>query len=171
MYLFPVCGAAKKAFSYQVDCLLWSGIVYYRIKYDNAMSFAPIIISKWLFISISQSSHCSADSSLTWKFSIIMALTFLFYSFLQNNLLCAASIYTLNVTSLWVLENSVGSLSLRLSLTQYINDINRFFWTRVTVNILAAGVLLAYPLQADCIPSESLTLRWPIPLGSVIMSS
>ena len=135
------------------------------------MLFAPIIISKWLFSSISQRSHCSADSKLTCKSSVIMASPFLFYSFLHNALSFDALIYALNMTSLCVLENSVGSSSLRLSLAQYIHDVNSFFWTRVTVNLRAAVVLLEYSLQADCIPSASSTLRWPIPSGSIIMSS
>ena len=68
------------------------------------------------------------------------------------------------------MENSVGSSSLWFSLTQYINDVNSFFSTQVIVDILAAGVLLEYPLQADYITSASSTLRWPIPSGSIIMS-
>ena len=134
-------------------------------------SDTPVYLNGWLLvigicvsiysnILISQRSYCSSDSSLTWKLSVIMAPPFLFYSFLHNSLLCAASIYALNVTSLCVLDNYVGSSSLRLSLNQYINDVNRFCWSWVTVNLLASGVLLAYPLQAYCIPSASLTLRW-----------
>ena len=100
-------------------------------------SETPVVLNGWSLvigicvaiysnISIYQRYHCSADSSLTWKPSVIMASPFLFCSFLQNSLLCAASISALNVTSLCVLENSVGYLSLSFSLTQYINDVNFF---------------------------------------------
>ena len=135
------------------------------------MLFAPIIIFEWLFSLIYQRSNCSSDSRLTWKSFVIMASPFLFCYFLHNSLLCAALISALNVTSLCVLDKSVGSSSLCFSLTQYINDFNGFCWTWVTVNLLDSGVLLAYPLQADCIHSSSSTLRWPIPSGSVIVSS
>ena len=126
MYLLPVCGASKRAFYSQVACLLWSGIVYYWITYDNKMSFAPIITPKRLFSLIYQSSNCSSDSMLTWKASVIMASPFLFCSFLDNSLSYAASIYAINVTSFCVLEKYVGLSSLSLSLAQNINDVNRF---------------------------------------------
>ena len=170
-FLSCICSQYVVQLSSQVACLLWSRTVYYRITYDNAMTFTLIIISKWLFSSNYHRSYCSADLSLTWKLSVIMASPFLFCYFLPNSLSCSTSISALNVTSLHVLDNYVGYFIVCLSLTQYINDFNLFFLNRVTVNLLVAGFLLSYLLQSKCIPSAYLTLRWPIPSGSVIISS
>ena len=135
------------------------------------MPSAPPIISKFPRSSISHLSHWIADPNLTWKSSMIIASPFLFFSYLNDSRSLASSIIVSSVGSSKSLNILVVSPSRHWYLTQYMSDTSRFCCTLVTTNLPLMRVLLAFLLHDAWIPSASSSLRCPIPLGSINMSS